>query len=82
MTALWFSTIFFHFYTPYVYLLLSFPCCALVLLVVSGLLGQVSLRLGVVSGFEGFLLPPCVLCGLGVFLWGRVKGFGMGILVV
>ena len=35
-----------------------------------------------VMWFLGLLLPPCVLCGLGVFLWGRVKGFGMGMLVV
>ena len=68
-----FWTLFFHFYTWYVYLLLSFPCCALVMLVVSGLLRAsvfATRFLSVVSRVFycvlGFLLPPCVFCGLGV----------------
>ena len=28
-----------------------------------------------VLGALGFLLPPCVFCGLPILLWGKVKGW-------
>ena len=59
VTALRFSTLFFHLYTRYVYLLLSFPCCALVLLVVSRLLGKLALRLGVLSMVSRVFFGSC-----------------------
>ena len=54
----------------------------LVLLVVSSLLGQVSLRLGVVSGLEGFCWPLVFYVGWGFFFGVESRVFGMDILMV
>ena len=82
VTALRFATLFFHFYTWYVYFafafsLLRFDFVGLLLACLSECLCDWVFC----QGFRGFLFPPCILCGLW-FFFGRVKGFGMGILVV
>ena len=69
--ALRFATLLFHFYTWYVYLLLSFPCCALVLLVCFWLVWANVFATGCfVNGFEGFCCPPVFYVGCGFSLVG------------
>ena len=73
---------FLPFYTWYVYFafvfsLLRFGFVGLLL----ACLGEYLCDWVFCQWFRGFLLPPCVLCGLW-FFFGRVKGFGMGIMVV
>ena len=63
-------------------LLLSFPCLRLPLLVCFWFVWVSVLRLGVSVVISRVFVAPLCFMWVVVFLWGRVKDFGMGTLVV